>query len=77
MVKVKSLLMEAISIVIQESLNPLCPVVKDELQFRSLNFTHKFLNVSEKIVWSGELLPRLHVPEKPEVRRCQAGTVDG
>jgi hypothetical protein len=66
--------MEAVSIVIQRPLIPFYPVVKDEFQFRSLNFTQKFLNVlnaSEKILWPRELLScqyRLHVPQKPEVR---------
>jgi hypothetical protein len=67
----EGLLMEMVSIVIQHPWNPLYPVVKDEFQFRPLNFTKKFLNVSEKIFWPEELLScqyRLHVPEKPEVR---------
>jgi hypothetical protein len=62
--------MEVVSIVIQHLLNPLYPVAKDEFQFRPMNFTQKFLNVSEKILWHGELLScqcHLHVPEKPEV----------
>jgi hypothetical protein len=45
-------------------------VVKDEFQFRPLNFTYKLLNVNEKILWSGEPLScqcRLHVPKKPNV----------
>jgi hypothetical protein len=57
---------------------PLHPVMKDEVQFRPLNFTQKFLNTREKILWRGELLSCQcchHVPEKPEVRMCQAGTV--
>jgi hypothetical protein len=64
-------LIEVVSIIIQYLLNPLYPVVKDEFQFRRLNFTRKFLHASEKILWPGERLScqcRLHVPEKPEVR---------
>jgi hypothetical protein len=74
MVITEGLLMEVISIIIQYSLNPFHPVVKDKFQFRPLNITQKFPNASEKILWPGELLffeCRLHVPEKPEVRRCQ------
>jgi hypothetical protein len=59
-------------------LNPPSPVVKDEFQFRPLNFTQKFLNTSEKILWPGELLScqfHPHVPEMPEVKRCQARTL--
>jgi hypothetical protein len=70
--------MEVVSIVIQRPLNPRAPVVKNEFEFIPLNFTQKLLNASEKILWSGELLScqfRLHVPEKPEVRRCQVRTV--
>jgi hypothetical protein len=70
--------MEVVSIVIQHSLNPLYPVVKEEFQSRLLNFTQKFLNTSEKIICPGELLfcqCHLHMPEKPEIRRCQVGTV--
>jgi hypothetical protein len=69
MVILEGLFMEVISIVIQHPLNPLYPVVKDEFQFRPLNFTQKFLNASEKILWPGELLfclCRVHVLEKPE-----------
>jgi hypothetical protein len=74
MVIIKALLMEVVSIVIQHPLNPLYPVVKDEFQFRPLNFTQKFLNVlhaNEKILWTGELLScqcHFHVSEKPEIR---------
>jgi hypothetical protein len=78
MVVIERFLMEVVSIVIQRPLNPLGPVVKDEFQFRSLNFTQKFLNASEKILWPGELLSwrcRLHVPKKPEVRKCEVRTV--
>jgi hypothetical protein len=78
MVIIKGLLMELISILIRHPLNPLDRVAKDEFQFRPLNFTQKFLTAREKILWPGELLScqcRLHVPEKPEVRRCQARTV--
>jgi hypothetical protein len=39
MVIIESLLMEVVSIVIQHPLNSLDPVVKDEFQFRPLNFT--------------------------------------
>jgi hypothetical protein len=58
--------------------NPPNPVVKDEFQFRPLIFTQKFVNASEKILWPGKLLLcqcHLHVPENPEVRRCQVRTV--
>jgi hypothetical protein len=78
MVMTEGLLMEVVSTVIQHPLNPLYPVVKNEFQFKTLNFTQKFLNASEKILWPGEMLScqcRLHVPEKPEVRRCQAKAV--
>jgi hypothetical protein len=71
-------IIEIVSIIIRCPLQPVYPVVKDELQFRPLDFAQKFLNASEKIPWSGELLfyqCRLHVPEKPEVRRCQVRTV--
>jgi hypothetical protein len=74
----EGIFMEIVSIVIQQSLNPLYPLVKDEFQFRPLNFTEKFLNASAKILWPRELLScrcRLHVPEKPEIRRCQVRTV--
>jgi hypothetical protein len=43
MVIIKGLFMEVVFIVIQHPLSPLYPVVKDEFQFRPLNFTHKFL----------------------------------
>jgi hypothetical protein len=56
MVVIEGLLMEVVSIVVQHPLNPLYPVVKDEFQFRCLNFTQKELNASEKILWPGELL---------------------
>jgi hypothetical protein len=51
MVIIENLPVEAVSIVIQHplTLNPFYPVVKDEFQFRPLNFTQKFLNASEKI----------------------------
>jgi hypothetical protein len=71
MVIIKGLLMEVVSIVIQRPLTLLYPVVKDGFQFRRPDFTQKFLNASEKILWPGELLScqcRLLVPEKPEVR---------
>jgi hypothetical protein len=70
--------MEVVSIIIRHPLNQLYPVVKYEFQFKLWNFTQTFLNASEKILWPGELLSchgRLHVPEKPEVRRCQVRTV--
>jgi hypothetical protein len=63
--------MEVVSIVIQHPLNPFYPVVKDEFQSRPLNFTQKYLNTSEKILWHGELLScqsGLHVLDKPEIR---------
>jgi hypothetical protein len=69
MVIIKGLHMEGVSIVIQHPVNPHYPMVKDEFQFRPLNFIQKFLNASEKILWPGELLfsqCRLHVPEKSE-----------
>jgi hypothetical protein len=77
-VTIEGLLMEVVSIAIQQSSNPFDPVVKNEFQFRPLNFTQKFLNASEKILWPRELLYyqcRLHVPEKAEVRRCHIRTV--
>jgi hypothetical protein len=80
MVIIKSRLMEVVSVVIQHPLNPLYPMVEEEFQFRLLNFTQKFLNASEKILWPGELSScqsRLHVPEsqKSQVRRCEVRTV--
>jgi hypothetical protein len=56
MMTIKALFMEVVSIVIQHPLNQLYPVVKDEFQFRHMNFTQKFPNASEKIPWLGELL---------------------
>jgi hypothetical protein len=57
MVIIEGLFMEFVSIVIQQQhpLNQLYPVMKNEFQFRSLTFTQKFLNASEKILWPGEL----------------------
>jgi hypothetical protein len=75
----ESLLMEIVSIVIQHPLNPLDPVVKDEFQFRPLNFTQKFLYASEKILWPWLLLScqcRLHVSEKPEARSQKVPSQD-
>jgi hypothetical protein len=45
MVIIEDLLMEVVSIVIQYPLNPLYPVVKDEFQFRRLDFAQTFLPV--------------------------------
>jgi hypothetical protein len=73
MVIMEGLFMEVVSIVLQHSLNRLYSVVKDKFQFRPLNFTQKFLDASEKIVWPGKLLScqcSPNMPEKPEVRRC-------
>jgi hypothetical protein len=70
--------MEVVSIIIQHPLNLLYPVVKDEFQFRPLNFTQKFLNASEKILCPEELMSyrcRLHVPEKPEFKIDQVRIV--
>jgi hypothetical protein len=78
MVFIEGFLMEVVVIVTKYPVNPLCPVAKDEFQFRPLNFTQKFLNASEKILWPGDLLScqcRLHVPEKPEIRKCQVRTL--
>jgi hypothetical protein len=78
MVIIQGLLVEVVSVVIKHSLNPLYPMVKDEFQFRLLNFIQKSLNASEKILWPGKLLScqcRLHVPEKPKVRKYQVRTV--
>jgi hypothetical protein len=74
----EDLLMEVIFIVIQHPLNPLYPVVQNEFQFRPLDFTQNFLNASGKILWPGELLfcsCCLHVPKKPDVRRCHVRIV--
>jgi hypothetical protein len=74
----EDLFMKVVSIVIQHPLNPLYPVMKDEFEFRPLNFTHNFLNASEKILWPGELLScqcRFYVSEKSELTRCQVRTV--
>jgi hypothetical protein len=73
MMIIEDLPMDVVSIVIQHPWNPLYPVVKDEFQFRHLNFIQKFLSASEKILRPGEPLScqcRFHVPEKPEVRMC-------
>jgi hypothetical protein len=70
MMIIECLFMEVVSILIQHPLNLLYPVVKDK-------FPQKFLNANEKILWPGELLScqyRLHVFEKPEVRKCQVRT---
>jgi hypothetical protein len=78
MVIIEGLLMKVVSIVIQHPLNPLYSVVKDKFQFRSLNFTQKILNASEKILWPRELLSCqccLHVREKPEAKTYQVRTV--
>jgi hypothetical protein len=77
MVIIEGLVMEVVSIGIQHPLNPLYPMVKDDFQFKPLNFTQQFLKPVEKILWPGELLScqcNLHVSEKPEVRRCQVRT---
>jgi hypothetical protein len=50
MVTREDLITEVVSIVIQHPLNPLYPVVKDEFQFRPMNFTQKFMNASEKVL---------------------------
>jgi hypothetical protein len=73
MVVIEGLFMEVVSIVMQHPFNPRYPVVKDEFQFRLLNFTHKFLNDFEEVFWPRGPLSchcRLHVPEKPKFRRC-------
>jgi hypothetical protein len=78
MVIIEGLLMAVFSIIIQHPLNLLYPVVKDEFQFRPLNFTQKFLNASEKILCPEELMSfrcRFHVPEKPEIKRYQVRIV--
>jgi hypothetical protein len=77
MVIIKGSVMEVVSVVIQHQLNLLYPVVNDEVQFRPLNLTQKFMNASEEILSPGGLLfcqCCLHVAEKPEVRRCQVRT---
>jgi hypothetical protein len=56
MVVRECLLTEIVSIVMQHALNPLYPVVKDEFQFRPLNFSQKFVNATEKSLWPRELL---------------------
>jgi hypothetical protein len=71
MVIIKELLMEIVSIIIQHPLNLLYLLVKDEFQFKPVDFTPKCLNAIDKILWLDKLLPcqcRLHVSEKPEVR---------
>jgi hypothetical protein len=55
MMIIEDLLMEVVSIIIQHPLNPLYPVVKEEFQFKPLNFIQKFLKASEKI--QGDVLP--------------------
>jgi hypothetical protein len=75
----EGLLMEIFSIVVQHSLIPLYPVMKIEFQFRPLNFTQKFLNASDKILWPGALLlcqGCLPVPEKPEIKRQKMPSQD-
>jgi hypothetical protein len=79
MMIIKGFFMEMVSIIIQHPLNLSYPMVKDEFQFRSLNFTQKFLNASEQILWTGELLScqcRFHVPEKSEVRSQKVPSQD-
>jgi hypothetical protein len=44
---------DLLSIVIQHPLNLLYLVVKAQFEFRPLNFTQKFLNTSETILWPG------------------------
>jgi hypothetical protein len=56
MVILRGLFMEVVSIVLQSPLKQLYLVVRDGFQFRTLNFTQKFLNANEKILWPGELL---------------------
>jgi hypothetical protein len=76
----EGLFMEVVTMVIQHLLNTLYPVVKDEFQFRPLDFTQKFLNARERILWPGKLLSyqcHFYVPEKPKVRRCQDYKADG
>jgi hypothetical protein len=53
MVITEGLFMEIVSIAIQHTLNPFYSEAKDESQFRPLNFTQKFLDGSEKILWPG------------------------
>jgi hypothetical protein len=68
MVTIEGLFMEVVSIVSQHPLNPLSLVVKDEVQFRPLNFSQKYLNANDEILWPGERLScqcGFHVPEKP------------
>jgi hypothetical protein len=57
MVIIEDLLMEIVSSVIQHPLNPFYPRAKDKFQFRPLNFTQKFLNASEKILWPRNCSP--------------------
>jgi hypothetical protein len=69
MVTIEGLFMEVVSIVGQYLLKPLSLVVEDEVQFRPLNFTQKYLNASVEILWPGKLLScqcGLHVPGKSE-----------
>jgi hypothetical protein len=76
MTTIEGLLMEITFIVIQGPLNRLYQVVKDEFQFRPLNFTQKFLNASEKILWPGELLffqYCLHVSKNQKSEGAKSG----
>jgi hypothetical protein len=80
MMVIEDLLMQAISIVIQQqhSLNSLYQLMKDEFQFRPLNFTQEVLNANE-ILWPEKLLScqyRVHVLEKPEVRSRKVPSQD-
>jgi hypothetical protein len=73
MVITEGLLMAVVSIIIQHPLNLPYLVMKDDFQSKHLNFTQKSQSANDKILWPGELLIcqfRLHISEKPEVRRC-------
>jgi hypothetical protein len=69
----KGLLIEIVSMVIEHILNLLYPVVKDQFQFRPLNFTQKFLNVSEKILWPGNYCPAVMCPKSQKSEDAKSG----
>jgi hypothetical protein len=80
MVIIESLFMEVISIVIQYPLNPLYPVAKDKFRSKPLNYTQKFLNVSDKILLPGKLLScqcRVHLSENQNSKCAKSGFYGG
>jgi hypothetical protein len=73
MVVMENLFIEVVSIVIQHPLNTLCSMVKDELQFRPLNFNQKFVNASEKILCPGNFYPASAPFIYPKSQKSEGG----